>query len=64
MALVSKFVDINYFGIKSSARKELFIQEPTTNNLIELTESLELIKLENGKQQCIFRKTNTIDSYT
>ena len=32
------------------------IQEPTTNNLVVLSESLEFIKLDSGKQQCIFRK--------
>jgi len=42
----SNLPDINFFGVKSSSRKELFVQEPTTNNLVVLTESLEFIKLE------------------
>lgn len=49
-------VDINFFGIKTTSNKDLAIQEPTTNNMVVLSEALEFRKSEKGKQSCVFRK--------
>lgn len=45
--------------MKATSSKNLAIQEPTTNNLVVLTEALEFNKSDQGKQPCMFRKKST-----
>jgi hypothetical protein len=42
-------IDINFFGIKATPSKDLAIQEPTTNNMVVLSEALEFRKADDGK---------------
>lgn len=50
------FLDINYFGLKATPNSMLLIQEPSTNNLVVLTEELDFERNVDGREKCIFRK--------
>lgn len=49
--------EVVFFGVKATNSGPLLMQEPTSNNLVLLSETLDLIRVVEGKQQCIFRKS-------
>lgn len=54
--LFTILLEVNFFGIKATNSGSMLIQEPSTNNLVLLSETLELQRVVDGRQQCIFRK--------